>query len=134
MRAPSAKRFRRRYAKNLGLAWLYPTRKEQQQQRLLNKQHAHRIVLYCKTGGSNGAVWPHLCSYVPVLKLAFPEAEVADTGIWWVMNVCFVEVLQVFCVVLDNMAVDIQVLPLLLERSVLLIACSYPSSRRQPCT
>ena len=79
MRAPSAKRFRRRYAQNLGLSWLYPTRKELHQQRVTMQQHKQRVVLYCKTGGSNGPVWAHLCSYVPVLKKAFPEAEVIAT-------------------------------------------------------
>ncbi len=77
MRGPSAKTFRRRYAHNVGLTWLYPTRKQQKQQPLLlNQQRKQRVVLYCKFGGSYGPVWPHLCSCVPVLKRAFPSAEV----------------------------------------------------------
>lgn len=86
MRGPSAKAFRRRYAHNLGLTWLYPTRKQQQQQ-LLKQQRKQRVVLYCKTGGSNGPVWPHLCSYVPVLKRAFPDAEVGAAVTLWLETV-----------------------------------------------
>jgi hypothetical protein len=85
MRGPSAKAFRRRYAHNLGLTWLYPTRKQQQQ--LLKQQRKQRVVLYCKTGGSNGPVWPHLCSYVPVLKRAFPDAEVEAAVTLWLETV-----------------------------------------------
>jgi hypothetical protein len=85
MRGPSAKAFRRRYAHNLGLTWLYPTRKQQQQ--LLKQQRKQRVVLYCKTGGSNGPVWPHLCSYVPVLKRAFPDAEVGAAVALWLETV-----------------------------------------------
>jgi hypothetical protein len=76
MRAPSAKKFRRRYAENLGLKGLYPTRRQLLLQQNLKQHHKQRVVLYCKTGGSNGNVWPHLCGYVPVLKKSFPDAEV----------------------------------------------------------
>jgi hypothetical protein len=77
MRAPSARKFRQSYAHNIGLTWLYPTRKQQQQQQQhVGLSRRHRIVLYCKTGGSNGSVWPHLCAYAAVLRKSFPEAEV----------------------------------------------------------
>ena len=135
MRGPSAKKFRRKYAHNLGLTWLYPTRKQlmQQQQQQQQQQHKQRIVLYCKTGGSNGHVWPHLCTYAPVLRRAFPEAEVraaaaaaADSGGGFVSHAKSrhtkslsrprPSLPQVFCVVLDHMAMNIQVsaLPLCL--------------------
>jgi hypothetical protein len=70
------------------MTWLYPTRKQQQLLQQQQQQGKHRVVLYCKTGGSNGPVWPHLCSYVPVLKRAFPDAEVILHAAYNIKTAC----------------------------------------------